>query len=195
MINPCLQSLFSTFLPYYVLPCCFIKTVTSSKTGQRVNADEAMALGAAYIAANHSSIFRTKTLFFNDVSTHSYSINILPLPLSANDSSTTQTPDSPNLQLFRLESLSSFPPPSSYVREIIPIGSRLAGTRTTTFKANRDMGIKLYEDGHLLTSYNIVGVEETYRSFLHTFTPDVGAQLHWCKDVFNYSVSTQEKMV
>ncbi|KAH8740275.1 HSP protein [Cryptosporidium ryanae] len=43
---------------------------------QRLNGDEAMAFGAAFIAANQSATFRTKNIFYNEASSNEYSIKI-----------------------------------------------------------------------------------------------------------------------
>ncbi|KAK6591068.1 HSP protein [Cryptosporidium xiaoi] len=43
---------------------------------QRLNGDEAMAFGAAFIAANQSATFRTKNIFYNEVSSNEFSIKI-----------------------------------------------------------------------------------------------------------------------
>mmetsp|Transcript_8046 Transcript_8046/g.17455 ORF Transcript_8046/g.17455 Transcript_8046/m.17455 type:complete len:932 (+) Transcript_8046:64-2859(+) len=46
---------------------------------QHVNGDEAMATGASFYGANTSTSFRTKKIFFSDVSPHSYVLTLAPL--------------------------------------------------------------------------------------------------------------------
>ncbi|OII71927.1 heat shock protein [Cryptosporidium ubiquitum] len=43
---------------------------------QRLNGDEAMAFGAAFVAANQSATFRTKNIFYNEYSSNEYSLKI-----------------------------------------------------------------------------------------------------------------------
>ncbi|TRY52983.1 Hsp70 protein [Cryptosporidium tyzzeri] len=41
---------------------------------QRLNGDEAMAFGAAFVAANQSATFRTRNIFYNEYSSNNYSL-------------------------------------------------------------------------------------------------------------------------
>ncbi|KAK9174083.1 Hsp70 protein family protein [Cryptosporidium meleagridis] len=43
---------------------------------QRLNGDEAMAFGAAFVAANQSATFRTRNIFYNEYSSNNYSLRL-----------------------------------------------------------------------------------------------------------------------
>ncbi|EEA08507.1 DnaK family protein [Cryptosporidium muris RN66] len=49
---------------------------------QRLNGDEAMAMGAAFVAANYSATFRTKTIYYTEYSFNNYTLcigsNVIP---------------------------------------------------------------------------------------------------------------------
>merc|ERR1719464_2427297 len=47
--------------------------------GQHLNGEEAAALGAALVAANSSSSFRVKKIFFTDITMHEYSVQVVSL--------------------------------------------------------------------------------------------------------------------
>merc|ERR1719217_934259 len=49
---------------------------------QHLNGEEAMATGAAFFGANTSTSFRTKKIFFTDITPHSYALLIEPLNAS-----------------------------------------------------------------------------------------------------------------
>jgi hypoxia up-regulated 1 len=99
--------------------------------GQHLNGEEASALGAALIGANSSSSFRVKKIFFQDISTHEYSIQVTS-PLGGDKNFT----------------------------KLYSTGGPLGGKKKLSFTLEEDFAIKLFEDGVLVSVYEFSGLEE-----------------------------------
>merc|ERR1712113_316462 len=100
--------------------------------GQHLNGEEASALGAALVAANSSSSFRVKKIFFTDITKHAYSVQVASLKGEWEK----------NITL------------------LYPVGVPLGGRKKLAFTLEEDFAIRLFEDGVLLSEYTITGLTE-----------------------------------
>lgn len=100
--------------------------------GQHLNGEEAGALGAALIAANSSSSFRVKKIFFTDISNHEYAVQVVSLKGEWEKNFTT----------------------------LYPLGSPLGGKKKLSFSLEEDFGIRVFEDGVFVSEYAVSGVAE-----------------------------------
>lgn len=100
--------------------------------GQHLNGEEAAALGAALVAANASSSFRVKKIFFSDISSHEYAVQIVSADGTWEKNITT----------------------------LYPLGTFLGQKKKVTTALDEDFVVKLFEDGVLLTEYAVTGVKE-----------------------------------
>eukprot|EP00405_Crypthecodinium_cohnii_P018204 CAMPEP_0206462268 /NCGR_PEP_ID=MMETSP0324_2-20121206/25886_1 /ASSEMBLY_ACC=CAM_ASM_000836 /TAXON_ID=2866 /ORGANISM="Crypthecodinium cohnii, Strain Seligo" /LENGTH=901 /DNA_ID=CAMNT_0053934409 /DNA_START=315 /DNA_END=3020 /DNA_ORIENTATION=- len=100
--------------------------------GQHLNGEEAGALGAALVAANSSSSFRIKKIFFSDISQHEYSVQIAALSGAFEKNVTV----------------------------LYPVGAPLGSKKKPSFECSEDFSVKLMEDGVLLAEYEVTGLKE-----------------------------------
>jgi len=100
--------------------------------GQHLNGEEAGALGAALVAANASSSFRVKKIFFSDITHHEYSVQVVSLNGEWEKNVTT----------------------------LYPVGAPLGQKKKLAFQLEEDFGIRLFEDGVLLHEYTFTGLTE-----------------------------------
>jgi len=100
--------------------------------GQHLNGEEGAALGAALVAANSSSSFRVKKIFFSDITAHEYSVQIASLKGEWERNVTI----------------------------LYPVGTPFGGKKKLSFSVEEDFAIRLFEDGVLLSEYVITGLAE-----------------------------------
>merc|ERR1712113_989959 len=100
--------------------------------GQHLNGEEAAALGAALVAANSSSSFRVKKIFFTDITMHEYSVQVVSLKGEW----------------------------AKNLTKLYPIGTALGGKKKLTFTLEEDFEVLVFEDDILLTRYAITGLAE-----------------------------------
>ncbi|CAK0852352.1 unnamed protein product, partial [Prorocentrum cordatum] len=100
--------------------------------GQHLNGEEAGALGAALVAANSSSSFRVKKIFFSDFSAHEYAVQVVSLSGDWEKNYTI----------------------------LYPAGSPLGGKKKLTFNLEEDFAIKIFENGVLITEYTVTGLKD-----------------------------------
>lgn len=122
--------------------------------GQHLNGEEAAATGAALVGANASSSFRVKKIFFMDVSTHTYAVQVVSKNGEWEKNVTT----------------------------LYPAGAALGGKKKLTFSLEEDFVVKLFEDGVLLTEYAVTGLEEVMKGkwadYNLTGVPKVNVAVH-----------------
>jgi len=100
--------------------------------GQHLNGDESAALGAALVGANSSSSFRVKKIFFSDISSHSYAVQVTSLTGEWEKNITT----------------------------LYQAGGPMGGKKKLSFTLEEDFAIKLFEDGVLMSEYVLKGLFE-----------------------------------
>jgi len=100
--------------------------------GQHLNGEEAAAMGAALVAANFSSSFRVKKIFFSDLTAHSYAVQVTALDGSWEKNLTT----------------------------LYPVGAPLGGKKKLSFNLEEDFMVKLFEDDILVSEYTVSGLKE-----------------------------------
>jgi len=101
--------------------------------GQHLNGEEASALGAALVGANSSSSFRVKKIFFSDVSSHAYAVQVVSAAGEKN------------------------------LTTLYPVGATLGSKKKLSFSLEEDFQIKLFEDGVLLSEFAITGLEDVLK--------------------------------
>jgi len=102
------------------------------KLGQHLNGEEAAAMGSALMAANFSTSFRVKKIFFSDFTAHEYAVQVAALDGSWEKNLTT----------------------------LYPAGTPLGGKKKLSFSLEEDFKIKVFEDGVLLSEYTVTGLKE-----------------------------------
>merc|ERR1711937_690684 len=102
----------------------FIEKGTQKKLplGQHLNGEEGAALGAALVGANSSSSFRVKKIFFTDIASHEYSVQVVALNGTAIKNVTT----------------------------LYPLGTSLGQKKKLSFSIEEDFAIRVFEDGVLV---------------------------------------------
>jgi len=121
--------------------------------GQHLNGEEASALGAALVAANASSSFRTKKIFFADFTSFEYAVQVAALNGEWEKNLTV----------------------------LYPVGVPLGGKKKLTFTSSDDFVIRLFEDGVLLSEYQVQGVKELlegkWKEYNMTGPPKISASV------------------
>mmetsp|Transcript_78784 Transcript_78784/g.222870 ORF Transcript_78784/g.222870 Transcript_78784/m.222870 type:complete len:555 (-) Transcript_78784:303-1967(-) len=100
--------------------------------GQHLNGEEAGALGAALVAANSSSSFRVKKIFFSDITMHEYAVQVVSLKGEWQKNLT----------------------------KLYPVGTPLGGKKKLAFSLEEDFEILVFEDGVLLSRYTVTGLAD-----------------------------------
>ncbi|CAJ1454974.1 unnamed protein product [Effrenium voratum] len=100
--------------------------------GQHLNGEEAGAMGAALVAANSSSSFRVKKIFFSDITAHEYAVQVTALDGSWEKNLTV----------------------------LYPVNSPLGGKKKLSFTLEEDFRVKVFEDGVLLSEYTCTGLKD-----------------------------------
>lgn len=122
--------------------------------GQHLNGEEAAAQGAVLVGANGSSSFRVKKIFFTDVTTHEYSVQVVSTSGEWEKNLTT----------------------------LFPVGAPLGGKKKLSFSLEEDFIIKLFEDGVLLSEYTVSGLVDVlsskWKDYNMTGTPKVTVAVH-----------------
>merc|ERR1740117_1741218 len=122
--------------------------------GQHLNGEEAAAQGAVLVGANSSSSFRVKKIFFTDISTHEYSVQVVSTNGEWEKNLTT----------------------------LFPVGAPLGGKKKLSFSLEEDFIIKLFEDGILLSEYTVSGLVDVlsskWKDYNMTGTPKVTVAVH-----------------
>ncbi|GBE61200.1 family domain containing protein [Babesia ovata] len=103
--------------------------------GFHLNAEEAMAMGAGYLAAAHNPFFKMKSANVAESSLYLYAIRIFSIDSTHPDAMEKSSP------LFKPD-------------------SKLQGTKTVVFKTNIDFELELTENGNLLTTYRSSGITD-----------------------------------
>jgi len=121
--------------------------------GQHLNGEEASALGAALVAANASSSFRTKKIFFEDFTSYEYAVQVAALSGEWEKNITV----------------------------LYPAGAPLGGKKKLTFASADDFVVRLFEDGVLLSEYVVQGVKELlegkWKEYNMTGPPKIAASV------------------
>merc|ERR1719277_755029 len=121
--------------------------------GQHLNGEEASALGAALIGANMSSSFRVKKIFLTDVSQHTYAAQVVALSGAWEKNVTT----------------------------MYAAGVPLGGKKKLSFTTEEDFAIRLFENGALVATYEVQGVQELlegkWKDYNRTGPPKITATL------------------
>lgn len=119
--------------------------------GQHLNGEEGGALGAALVAANSSSSFRVKKIFFSDNTQHEYAVQISALSGEWEKNVTV----------------------------LYPAGTALGSKKKLNFDSSEDFAVKLFENGILLTEYTVTGLKELlegkWKDYNLTGAPKVSA--------------------
>eukprot|EP00922_Rhytidocystis_sp_ex-Travisia-forbesii_P029995 GHVS01043978.1.p1 GENE.GHVS01043978.1~~GHVS01043978.1.p1 ORF type:complete len:1157 (+),score=422.26 GHVS01043978.1:77-3547(+) len=111
--------------------------------GQHLNGDEAMAMGAALMAANSSSLFRVKKVLVTDIAAFDYTVQITHLK----DAGLADDAQEEEGERYNKS------------RELFGHRSRLSGTKSIILKnMEEDLQVRLFEDGHLLSTFNVTGI-------------------------------------
>eukprot|EP00933_Yihiella_yeosuensis_P025919 TRINITY_DN2010_c0_g1_i1.p1 TRINITY_DN2010_c0_g1~~TRINITY_DN2010_c0_g1_i1.p1 ORF type:complete len:918 (-),score=315.05 TRINITY_DN2010_c0_g1_i1:282-3035(-) len=100
--------------------------------GQHLNGEEAAAMGAALMAANFSSSFRVKKIFFSDYTSHEYAVQVAALDGSWEKNLT----------------------------KLYAVGAPQGGKKKLSFSTEEDFKIKLFEDGILMSEYEVTGLKD-----------------------------------
>eukprot|EP00428_Durinskia_dybowskii_P019552 CAMPEP_0170213858 /NCGR_PEP_ID=MMETSP0116_2-20130129/6555_1 /TAXON_ID=400756 /ORGANISM="Durinskia baltica, Strain CSIRO CS-38" /LENGTH=906 /DNA_ID=CAMNT_0010464413 /DNA_START=121 /DNA_END=2841 /DNA_ORIENTATION=+ len=140
--------------------------------GQHLNGEEAAALGAALIAANASTSFRVRKIFFSDITQHEYSVQIAALS-GAWDKNVTI---------------------------LYPAGAALGGKKKLAFSAEEDFSVRVFEDGVLITEYEVTGLSDLmqgkWKEYNLTGMPKVSAtvplELSGIVELKNPTVTVEE---
>jgi len=119
--------------------------------GQHLNGEEAGALGAALVAANSSSSFRVRKIFFSDYTSHEYAVQVVSLTGEWEKNLTT----------------------------LYPVGTPLGGKKKLSMSLEEDFKIKVFEDGILVTEYTVTGLtdvlEGKWKGYNMTAPPKITA--------------------
>jgi len=119
--------------------------------GQHLNGEEAGAFGAVLVAANASTSFRVRKIFFSDVSHHEYALQAVALNGEWEKNVTT----------------------------LYPLGSPLGGKKKLSLNSTEDFAVRVFEDGVLLTEYTVTGVKDLlegkWKDYNLTGTPKISA--------------------
>jgi hypoxia up-regulated 1 len=121
--------------------------------GQHLNGEEAAALGAALVAANSSSSFRVKKIFFTDITSHEYAVQVMSLDGKWAKNLTT----------------------------LYPAGTALGGKKKLSFTMEEDFKILVFEDGVLMHSFEITGLKDLlegkWKEYNMTGPPKISASV------------------
>jgi len=119
--------------------------------GQHLNGEEAGAFGAALIAANASTSFRLRKIFFSDITHHEYAVQAVALNGDWEKNKTT----------------------------LYPLGAPLGGKKKLSFHTETDFAVRVFEDGVLVTEYTVTGVSELmegkWKDYNRTSQPKISA--------------------
>ncbi|GFE55877.1 hypothetical protein protein [Babesia ovis] len=103
--------------------------------GFHLNAEEAVAVGAGYLAAAHNPFFKMRSANIGDNSVHMYEITIVSTDKTHPDAIEKHTP------LFKP-------------------GGKLQGSKNVVFKTNLDFAVILMENGHVISTFHGTGITE-----------------------------------
>jgi len=111
--------------------------VPAMNLSQHINGDEAMAQGAAFYGANSSASFRTKTIYYTDLTPHGYTILLEPLNTSQ-------------------------PHEDGWVRsvDLFPAHSKLRARKTVKLTEDFDLRVTLLENGNRVGIWELAGIHE-----------------------------------
>jgi len=119
--------------------------------GQHLNGEESAALGAALVAANASTSFRVRKIFFTDITQHEYAVQVVALNGGWEKNLTV----------------------------LYPAGAALGGKKKLAFVSEEDFVVKVFEDGVLVTEYTVTGLQDLlqgkWKDFNMTGLPKVSA--------------------
>jgi hypoxia up-regulated 1 len=124
---------------------------------QHLNGEEAMATGAAFFGANTSTSFRTKKIFFTDITPHSYALLIEPLNAS---------------QLNETE--------KGWLRgvELFPEFSKLRAKKTVKLHQSFDISMTLLENGNRVAIWELKGIHEAATTtYVNLSTPLISLKM------------------
>ncbi|GIX63959.1 hsp70 chaperone [Babesia caballi] len=103
--------------------------------GFHLNAEEAVAMGAGYLAAAHNPFFKMKSASISDNSVHMYAIRIVSTDASHPDAIEKRSP------LFKPE-------------------SKLQASKSVVFKTNIDFEVELSENDVAISAHKVTGITE-----------------------------------
>ena len=109
-----------------ILSSHFKSGESSLPLGQHLNGEEAGAMGAALVAANSSSSFRVKKIFFSDISAHEYAVQVTALDGTWEKNLTV----------------------------LYPVGSALGSKKKLSFTMEEDFKVKVFENTILVSEYS-----------------------------------------
>ncbi|XP_026189948.1 heat shock 70 kDa protein 17 [Cyclospora cayetanensis] len=122
------------------------------KTKTHLNGDEAMATGAAFVAANSTATFRVRKLLLQDGAPYTYSLRFLGLQ---DEDEAQQQQDQASQQL---DETSQQQDGGSKVKVLVAPFKRLAGSKRVSVRTRSDFVVQLLEDEKLLSTHSITGV-------------------------------------
>ena len=126
---------------------------SSLPLGQHLNGEEAGAMGAALVAANSSSSFRVKKIFFSDISAHEYAVQVTALDGNWEKNFTV----------------------------LYPVGSALGSKKKLTFAMEEDFKVKVFENSVLVSEYSVTGLkdllENKWNSYNTTGAPKISVSV------------------
>ncbi|CAL1135260.1 unnamed protein product [Cladocopium goreaui] len=115
-----------------ILSSHFKSGESSLPLGQHLNGEEAGAMGAALVAANSSSSFRVKKIFFSDISAHEYAVQVTGLDGTWEKNLTV----------------------------LYPVGSALGSKKKLSFTMEEDFKVKVFENTILVSEYSVTGLKD-----------------------------------
>ncbi|OEH78115.1 heat shock protein [Cyclospora cayetanensis] len=119
------------------------------KTKTHLNGDEAMATGAAFVAANSTATFRVRKLLLQDGAPYTYSLRFLGLQ---DEDEAQQQQDQASQQL---DETSQQQDGGSKVKVLVAPFKRLAGSKRVSVRTRSDFVVQLLEDEKLLSTHSI----------------------------------------
>ncbi|KAL8444154.1 hypothetical protein Emag_005668 [Eimeria magna] len=122
-----------------------------AKTKTHLNGDEAMATGAAFVAANSTAIFRVKKLLLQDGSPFTYSLRFIGL--EDDDEQQQQQQQQQDQQQQQQEGV---------VKVLVEPHKKLGGTKRVSVRSRADFTVELLEDEHVISTHVISGVHAAH---------------------------------
>ncbi|EDO05446.1 Hsp70 family protein [Babesia bovis T2Bo] len=110
-----------------------VQIVAPQQLGFHLNAEEAVAVGAGYLAAAHNPFFKMRSAKIGDASVHLYEVSIVSTDTTHPDAIEKHTP------LFKP-------------------GAKLNGSKSLVFKTKLDFNVTLKENGKPITLFHGTGV-------------------------------------
>lgn len=131
----------------------------TTDVGTHLNGDEAMATGAAFIAANSTVTFRVKKILFSDITPYEYTVRIFSIAEEDDDDSHSggHSPTDAEEQKKVIRKGD----PIEKTKVVIGRSGRLAqGSKTVNIRTKHDFTLQLLEDNIVLDTIAVQGVSQ-----------------------------------